>query len=99
MAFFYNPFTELGRHLLHITAMQRQFVGNLLVGYIQAHEVETQHPDFLRLMMSGKDGVRQIIKACVTVATFIALTSGFCVIKTARDDESREMLGVTAKLR
>ena len=68
--------------------MQRQFVGNLLVGYIQSHEVETQYPDFQRLMMARKDGVRQIIKAGVTVATFIALTSGFRVIKTALNDRS-----------
>ena len=38
------------------------------------------------LMMSGKDGVSQIIKAFVTVVTFIALTGGFCVIKAALDD-------------
>src|SRR4029453_17371310 len=53
-AFFYNPLTELGRHLLHIPPIQRQFVGNLLVGYIQSHEVETQHPDFQWLMMTRK---------------------------------------------
>jgi hypothetical protein len=37
-------------------------------------------------MMSGKDGVGQIIKACVTVATRIALTCRFRVIKTTLDD-------------
>ena len=36
--------------------------------------------------MSGKDGVGQIIKACVTVVTLIALTGGFRVIKAALDD-------------
>jgi hypothetical protein len=35
--------------------------------------------------MSGKDGVRQIIKACVTVGTLIALTCRFRVIKAALD--------------
>ena len=28
---FYDPFTQLCRHLLHITAIQRQFVRNLLI--------------------------------------------------------------------
>src|SRR6266581_1691251 len=37
-------------------------------------------------MMSGKDGVGQIIKACVTVMTLIALTGRLRVIKAALDD-------------
>src|SRR5215471_8403902 len=37
-------------------------------------------------MMSRKNRVRQIIKAPVTVMTFIALTGGFRVIKAALDD-------------
>jgi hypothetical protein len=81
VAFFSNPCTQLSRHLLHITTMQRQLVGNLLVGYIQSHEVETQYPDFQRLMMARKDGVRQIIKAVVTVSTFIGISIGLCVFK------------------
>ena len=36
--------------------------------------------------MSGKDRVGQIIKACVTVVTLIALTGGFRVIKATLDD-------------
>ena len=37
-------------------------------------------------MMARKDGVRQIIKAPITVMTLIALTGGFRVIKAALDD-------------
>jgi hypothetical protein len=40
-------------------------------------------------MMSGKDRVGQIIKACVTVVTLITLTGGFCVIKATLDDLGR----------
>ena len=36
--------------------------------------------------MSCKNGVSQIIKACVTVGTRIALTCRFRVIKAALDD-------------
>ena len=71
---------------MHITAIHVQFVGNLVIRYIQAHEIETQYPDFQRLMMSRKNRVGQIIKAGVTVGTLIALTGGFRVIKTALDD-------------
>ncbi len=37
-------------------------------------------------MMSSKNGIGQIIKAFVTVGTFIALTCQFRVIKAALDD-------------
>src|SRR5437773_90503 len=40
-------------------------------------------------MMSGKDGVGQVIKACVTVVTLIALTSRFRVIKATLNDVLR----------
>ena len=40
-------------------------------------------------MMSCKNRVRQIIKACVTVGTLIALTGGFRVIKATLDDVFR----------
>src|SRR4029453_18803787 len=73
---FYNPLTQLRRHLIHITLMHRQFVGDLLVRHVESHEIETQHPDFQRLMMAGKDGVGQIITALVTVVTLVALTGG-----------------------
>jgi hypothetical protein len=40
-------------------------------------------------MMASKNGVGQIIKACVTAMTLIALTGGFRVIKAALDDLCR----------
>ncbi len=66
--------------------MHIQLLGNLVIRQIQAHEIQAQYPHFQRLMMSCKNGVRQIIKACVTVGTRIALTCGFRVIKAALDD-------------
>src|SRR2546422_6928043 len=50
-------------------------------------------------MMSGKNGVRQIIKACVTVVTLIALTSWFRVIKATLDDVLRLTRGARDALR
>jgi hypothetical protein len=37
-------------------------------------------------MMSRKNSVGQVIKACATVGTLIALTGGFRIIKAAPDD-------------
>ena len=85
-AFFYDPSSQLRRHLVHITAVQRQFLRNLLIRYIQAHEIQTQHPYFERLMMARKNGVGQIIEAGIAVVALIALTCRFRVIKAALDD-------------
>jgi hypothetical protein len=63
-----------------------QSVGNLVVRQMEAHEIQTQYPHFQRLMMARKNGVSQIIKACVTVSTRIALPCRFRVIKAALDD-------------
>ena len=85
-AFFYDPVTPLCRHLLPITDIERQCVGNVLVRQGESPEIQTQDPDFQRLMMSGKDGVSQIIKAFMAVTTLIALTCRFRVITTTLDD-------------
>src|SRR2546428_11294887 len=50
-------------------------------------------------MMSGKNGVGQIIKACVTVVTLIALTSWFRVITATLDDVLRLTRGARDALR
>src|SRR5262252_1408534 len=83
---FFDPSSQLRRHLVHITTVQRQFLRNLLIRYIQSHEIQTQHPDFQRLMMARKNGVGQIIEAGLAVVALIALTSRFRVIKAALDD-------------
>src|SRR5215467_5660479 len=89
LAFFYYATTQRSRHLIGITLMDGQLVGNLLVRQVQSHEIQTQDPDFQRLMMSGKNSVSKIIEACVAVVTLIALTSGFRIIKAALDDMLR----------
>ena len=55
--------TELRGHLLGIVGVDRQLAGNLLVGQIEAHQVQAQHPDREWLMMAGEHGARQIIEA------------------------------------
>src|SRR5439155_17425185 len=64
-------------------------VCNLLVRHVEPHKIQTQDPYFQRLVMSGKDGVGQIIKTCVAVVTLIALTGWFRVLKATLDDVLR----------
>src|SRR5215472_6256254 len=99
LAFFYNATTQLRRHLIGITLIDGQLVGNLLIRYIQPHKIQTQYPHFQRLMMSSKDGVGQVIKACVTVVTLIALTGRFRVIKAALDHMLRLTRGTLDTIR
>src|SRR5262247_2817058 len=93
LAFFYHSTTQLRRHLIGITLIDGQLVGNLLIRPIQPHTIQTQYPHFQRLMMSSKDGVGQIIKTCVTVVTCIALTSWFRVIKATLHNLLRRTRG------
>ena len=58
----------------------------MLIRQVQAHEIQSQYPYFERLMISSKNGVRQVIKAPVAVMTLIALTGGFGIIKAALND-------------
>ena len=37
---FYDPLTQLSRHLLHITLIERQFVGNLLIRHVEPHKIQ-----------------------------------------------------------
>ena len=39
-AFFYDPFTQLCRHLLRIAEIHVQLLGNLFIRQIQPHEIE-----------------------------------------------------------
>src|SRR5215510_9758083 len=76
-------------HHLWLSLMASNHIGFItlhLIRHIEPHEIQTQDPDFQRLMMSRKNGVGQIIKASVTVVTLITLAGGFCVIKAALDD-------------
>jgi hypothetical protein len=53
---------------------------------MQAHAIQTQYPHFQRLMVTGKNRVGYIIKACIAVLTRRALTGGLRIITTALDD-------------
>lgn len=60
-AFFYNALTQLCGHLLHICAVQIEFLGNLVIGEIETHEIETQNPHLERLVMARKDSASEIL--------------------------------------
>ena len=67
----HNPLAQLSGHRLHVILVQPQLLGNLLIGQIQAHEIQTQNPYPQGLMMTGKDRVRQIIKVPMTALAVV----------------------------
>src|SRR6056297_282421 len=87
--FFYNPFSQLAGHCLHIARVKVQLLSNLLVGKVEPHEIETQNPNFQGLMVSGKYGSRQVIKALTAIFALIALFSRLCLIKTSSNHSLR----------
>jgi hypothetical protein len=84
--FFYHPFTKLGGHLLNIATVQVQLLGDLFIRQIQAHKVQAENPDLERLMVSGKDGVGQIIEASLAIFALMALPIRLFLMVTPPDN-------------
>jgi hypothetical protein len=65
---------------MRIVFIEVKLLGNLGIGQVETHEVRTQNPDVQRLMMTGKNGVGQIVKASLTGLTRVALPLGLSLI-------------------
>jgi hypothetical protein len=61
----------LGRHGLYPILIHIQLRRDLLVGQIQAHEIQTQYPHAQWLMMPFKDRSCQVIKLPITGLAFL----------------------------
>ncbi len=59
--------------------------GGLFLGKIEAHEIQTQDPNFQCLVVSGKYRFSQVIKTLATTFAFIALLGRPCLIKASFD--------------
>jgi hypothetical protein len=90
--FCHNALTQLAGHCLNIARCQIQFRCNLFVRKVQTHEVQTQHPDPHRLMMSFKNGVTQNIELLPTRMTLIPLPLSLIRIITTFLDRARPTL-------
>ena len=57
--------------MMGIVFVEIELLGNLRIGQIKTHEVRTKNPSATqRLMMTGKKGVGQIVKAPFTGRAF-----------------------------
>ena len=57
---------QLFGHRLHIGDGQIEFLGDLAIRQVQAHEVQAQHPNPQRLVMPGQHCAGQVIEAGAT---------------------------------
>ncbi len=69
----HNALAQLAGHLLHVILVQVQLAGNLLVGEVESHQIQTDNPGAQRLVVARQDGSAQIIKVAATTATLVAL--------------------------
>jgi hypothetical protein len=71
---------------LNIATVQVQLLGDLFIRQIQAHKVQAENPDLERLMVSGKDGVGQIIEASLAIFALMALPIRLFLMVTPPDN-------------
>lgn len=58
---------------MDVILVQPQLLGELFVGKVEPHQIQTKNPFAQWLMMLRKDGIGQIIKITVTGSAMVAL--------------------------
>ena len=81
-----DSFPQLRRHLLNVVLVQVQFLADLSVRQVQAHEIQTQDPGAQGLVMTFKDRPRQVVKAPPTGLAAVPLAIFLGLIATELDD-------------
>jgi hypothetical protein len=76
----HDPLPELRGHPLGVIGMEVQLLRDLLVGEVQAHEVEAEGPDLQRWMMAGEDRPGQVVEATGAIAALVALAGRLGII-------------------
>jgi hypothetical protein len=74
------------RHGLDVVLIQTEFVGDLTVGEIEAHEIQAQNPDAERLMTASQDRPGQIVEAAAAPLATVALPVLLGVVNAVADD-------------
>ncbi len=65
---------------MRVVLIEIEFLGNLVVREVEPHEIQAQYPHPQGLMMTGKDRVRQIVKASLAGLAQVALPLGLGVV-------------------
>src|SRR5215213_9555959 len=73
-------------HGLHVRGVQAEFLRNLPVREVQAHEIEAQYPHPQRLMVPGQRRAGEVVEAPGAGLTPIALSMRLRVVAPIADD-------------
>src|SRR5438128_12443817 len=71
---------------MQIVLVEIEFLGDLLIRQIEAHQVQAEHPFAQRLMMMREDRVSEIIEVAATGLAAIALTFTLALMPPAPFD-------------
>jgi hypothetical protein len=89
---------QLLRHGLHVRPAKAQLLGDLLIGKVQAHEVEAQNPHTQRLVVPGQHRIGEIVEAGRTRLAPIPLPSRLRVVAPVPDHRRAAAPGATHAL-
>lgn len=68
---------------MHVIFMEVKFIGDLLIGEIQAHHVQANDPRTKRLVMSFKNRISEIVKLFPASLALVSLPSLLRAMKPA----------------
>ena len=84
-----NSVSKLSRHVIRAVCIQTKLLANLCVGQIKPHEVEAKYPYARSLVVTCKNGSREIIELSFAVAAMITLSIFLRFIKTSLGNTDR----------
>jgi len=88
-----DPLPQHGRHPLGVVGIEVEFLGDLLVREVQAHEVQDQDPDPQRLVVPGEDRLGQVIEAAAAGPALVTLPLRLGLIPALLDNPVRIAMG------
>jgi len=91
--------SQLGRHRLGVTDRQIEFRCDLLIGQVQAHEVQTPYPDPQRLMVAFKHCPTQIVKLPSAGLALVPLAMSLVGVKPTLVNVTRLTIWATNSIR
>jgi hypothetical protein len=79
-----HPLAQWAGHVLNITRVQSQLLGDLTVREVEPHEIQAQYPNTQGLMRPFEDRTHQVIEIPLTASTMISLTVIFLAKRSQR---------------
>jgi len=77
---FDDVLAQLCGHFVKIIFMEIEFLRDLLIRQVESHQIQTENPLAQGLVMTGKDGISQIIEIAMTGVAMITLTMALAII-------------------